>query len=89
MATRILGQNKTKGCVARVHLIPAKCIRDGLGIGPLLIRKLLVDFIFGKINELAMIREFFDIVIHGGNVPSQQLVDASVDLVLKKERAME
>jgi hypothetical protein len=73
-----------QGRVARVIFVPTNVVKDPLRTRLLLLFQLCIQLVFPEVNELAMIRQFFHVVIHRSDVASEQLIDAPVGLVLQR-----
>lgn len=62
--------------------VPANVVKDARWIRFLLLLQLRIQVVFCSVHKLAVVRKFLHVVIHRSNVASNQLVDASISLIL-------
>jgi len=85
MASRGDAPNEPQRRVSGVHFHPAQRVWNGLRRNLFLLHKLLVNFFLRKVHELAVINQFFNEIVHRSDVPTQQLVNAAIYLVLRRK----
>jgi hypothetical protein len=54
-----------------MHLHPTQMVGDRIRVCLLKLLKLVVNFIFREVKELSVVNQFFDEVIHRGDVTPQ------------------
>lgn len=75
---------EAQGRIARVIFVPTNVVKDPLRIRLLLLFQLCIQLVFREVNELSMIRQFFHVVIHRGDVAAEDFIDAPVGLILQR-----
>lgn len=84
MTSRGRAGYEAQGSVARVIFSPTNVVKDPLRTGLLLLFQFCIQLVFREVNELAMIHQFFHVVIHWGNVTAEHLIDAPVGFILQR-----
>jgi len=72
-----------------MHFHPADCVWDRFRGRRFLLAQLVVDVVFRQVQKLSMARQLFDIVVHGRNVSTKQLIDTTVRVALEKRKRCE
>ena len=65
-----------------MQLHPTNVVENSLWVLDLLRSKFIIKLVLWKVDELSVVRQFFDVIIHWRNVATQQLINTAVGLVL-------